>query len=492
MLMGSSPNGDQISPNYKAELFWEFHDEKNNEDNDYGNLKGKIYIKEGNYQKGIQIEGIQKKNNEEIINFYYDGVFIKRKNNEMYYKIKYNDNSKFKFPKEIIMRLNDEKNHEIIGDIFFGDKPLKLKLLLYLPKNAKDKPNISIDNYQYTPMKLIKPVDKISNSRCGMVNLFNTCYMNSSFQILLHIPQLIEIILENKDFEHNIIGNINYTLEMILEKYSERRPVINPSIFVDNFKNQHLEYSGHSQKDTEMFLEDLIADINTQLSVLDKRIMHHYSLNTEKEKLYYKYIEETERDSYFQINDLFYVCFVHEKQCYSCKYISYYFDEATGLKLNFEKTRYQKTIDIKKLIMNNFLKPIHSNSSFPCKNCKKSYKFIENTKIAKLPKILILSLQKTDIESNKKLPWLVEFNEKKSLDINELVDTELYYNGNCSYSLFAINNHIGSSTKSGHYYSLIYLEAFKKWYSFNDEDVLPASDISPNLYNYILFYKQNK
>lgn len=279
---------------------------------------------------------------------------------------------------------------------------------------------------------------------------------------------------------------------MILEKYSERHSVINPSIFVDNFKNQHLEYSGYSQKDTEMFLEDLIADINTQLSVLDKRIMHHYSTNTEKEKLYYKYIEETEQDSYFQINDLFYVCFVHEKQCDSCKHISYYFDEATGLKLNFEKTRHQKTIDIKKLIMNNFIKPIYSNSSFPCKNCKKCYKFIEKTKIAKLPKILILSLQKTDIESNEKLPWLVEFNENKNLVINELVDTELYYNGNCSYSLFAINNHIGSSPKSGHYFSLIYLEALKKWFSFNDETVSQVSSISPSLYNYILFYKQNK
>ena len=47
---------------------------------------------------------------------------------------------------------------------------------------------------------------------------------------------------------------------------------------------------------------DLIADINTQLSVLDKRIMHYYSTNTKKEILYYKYIKETEQDSYFKIN----------------------------------------------------------------------------------------------------------------------------------------------------------------------------------------------
>ena len=50
---------------------------------------------------------------------------------------------------------------------------------------------------------------------------------------------------------------------MIVEKDSDRYSVINPIIFIDNFKNQHLEYSGYSQKDTEIFLEDLLADIKT-------------------------------------------------------------------------------------------------------------------------------------------------------------------------------------------------------------------------------------
>jgi len=491
--MGSSSNKDLISSNDKPKLYWEFHQDINDEDNDYGVLKGSVYIKEGNYCKGIQIEGIRVKTNNEKFKFIYNGNCIKNENNIYYYKITYDKNSKYKFPNAIIMQFIDEKNPVIVGDIFFEDKPLKLKLFLYLPKTTTNKSYISIDKYQHILMKLNKPADKISNSRCGMVNLFNTCYMNSSFQILLHIPQLIEIILENKDFEHNIIGNINCILEIILKKYSESRSVIDPSIFVENFKNQHLEYSGHSQKDTEMFLEDLIADINTQLSVLDKRIMHYYSTNTKKEILYYKYIKETEQDSYFKINDLFYVCFVHEKQCVSCNYISYYFDEATGLKLNFVKTmNKKKKINVKDLIGYNFINPIYSNSSFPCENCKKCYQFKEVTKLAKLPKILILSLQKTDIESNEKLPWLVEFNVNESLVLNKLVDTELCYNGNCSYSLFAINNHVGSSPKSGHYYSLIYLEALKQWFSFNDESVYEASSIIPSKYNYILFYKQNK
>ena len=64
--MGSSSNTDSISSDSKVKLYWEFHQEINDEDNDYGILKGFIYIKEGNYRKGIQIKGNRKKNNKEL------------------------------------------------------------------------------------------------------------------------------------------------------------------------------------------------------------------------------------------------------------------------------------------------------------------------------------------------------------------------------------------------------------------------------------------
>ena len=62
---------------------------------------------------------------------------------------------------------------------------------------------------------------------------------------------------------------------------------------------------------------------------------------------------------------------------------------------------------------------------------------------------------------------------------------------NLQYKIFAINNLLGSTPKSGHYYSQICLEQLKSWYSFNDEYVNKDSDWNrPKLSNYILFYKQ--
>ena len=78
------------------------------------------------------------------------------------------------------------------------------------------------------------------------------------------------------------------------------------------------------------------------------------------------------------------------------------------------------------------------------------------------------------------------------MGINELIDTELYYNGIGFYSLFSINNHLESSYKSGHYYSKIFLEPLKICFSLNDETESQVSSISPSLDNDILYDKQNK
>ena len=110
------------------------------------------------------------------------------------------------------------------------------------------------------------------------------------------------------------------------------------------------------------------------------------------------------------------------------------------------------------------------------------------TRIAKLPKILILTLQKANSDNTQKIPWIVKY--KPEIGIREIVDIDLLKNISSRYKIFAINNHLGNSPKSGHYFSHIFLEKSKKWYTFNDESVFKYSDLNPNFNNYILFYKQ--
>lgn len=164
--------------------------------------------------------------------------------------------------------------------------------------------------------------------------------------------------------------------------------------------------------DSEMFLEELIWDINIELGKLGEKrnneLIDKIDKN-EKELKFIKYIDETESETHFEINDLFYVYFIHEKKCKECGYSTYYFDESPGLKLNFENTEYKSKIDIVSLILDNFKNPIEIKSRILCQNCMKSYIIIEKTRIAKLPEILILSLQKGNNENTQKIPWIVEF-----------------------------------------------------------------------------------
>ena len=42
---------------------------------------------------------------------------------------------------------------------------------------------------------------------------------------------------------------------------------MNPSLLVKYFKNNHPNFKGYEQKDSEMFLEELLWEINTELSI---------------------------------------------------------------------------------------------------------------------------------------------------------------------------------------------------------------------------------
>jgi hypothetical protein len=163
------------------------------------------------------------------------------------------------------------------------------------------------------------------------------------------------------------------------------------------FNSNHPEYANYSQKDSEMFLEELIWDINIELGNLNiQRTNRLYqninNENKEKAKNFSDYITESEIETNFEINDLFYVYFIHEKKCKECNYKTYYFDQSPGLKLNFEQTKYETQIYLSNLIKDNLNNPITFKSKIICQNCRKCLDIIETTKIVKLPKILILTL----------------------------------------------------------------------------------------------------
>lgn len=471
-------------------------------------LNGCIYLQQNNKRREIKIEGKIKGKKNKYYRFY--GEEINNPNNnqinyngeeKIYFKIKEEDKL-FKLNDIEITKYDDGATKLTGENIYIMNEQGKKEgpYLLYLQLNNHriydNQSNFGkVNPSSLELLKLINtndPQDILNNSLCGMKNLINTCYINSSLQILIHIPEFIKIIRNNSEFENNIIKEIYDIYDQILEKYKEYSPVINPKSFVNYFKSNHYTYNNYYQMDSEMFLEELIWDINIELGNLgEQRTKNLFPDNTknEKEINFRNYINESENETHYEINDLFYVYFIHKKKCELCQYQSYYFDESPGLKLNFEHTKNLAKIDLVQLIMDNFKGDISIKSRILCQNCHKSFNVKEETRIAKLPKILILSLQKGNKENTQKIPWMVDYKEK--IGIRDIVDIELVNNESARYKIFAINNHLGSTPKSGHYYSEIYLDKLKSWYSFNDESVNKESYFcQQKLNNYILFYKQ--
>ena len=115
----------------------------------------------------------------------------------------------------------------------------------------------------------------------------------------------------------------------------------------------------------------------------------------------------------------------------------FYFDESVGLKLNFKKITKVQNINLTELIIDNFKSWNNIKSSIPCGKCGE-FNFQLKTRIARLPKILIIVLQKTNEDETKKIPWIVNF--EKKLDLKDIVkDTLIYKKGETIYSIYAIN-----------------------------------------------------
>ena len=369
---------------------------------------------------------------------------------------KYNKGTFLKFPLNIMNRNNPNFNSNIKSDKYeFGINKIK----------SKNKFNLSPNN----------PVEIICNSLCGIKNLENTGYINSSLQILIHIPEFIEIIMNNRYFENNIIKEIYKLFKQILN--GER--LIDAESFTRYYNLEH----NNSQMESLIFLEDLIREINTLLSYSPRQIYNLFPIKSKMAEEFMKYFKESEEKINYLINDLFYVYFIHEKYCLNCKYISYDFDTSLGLKLNFENIKPGGVIYLSDLFMKNFESRISNKSHIECKKCNNCKITIKN-RIVKLPKILIISEQKMYKENAEKIPTRISFPEM--IDLRNFVDLNLVKNESTLYEIFGVINNIENTLDKKHYYSEILIKG--KWYSFNDACVM---EINPKyLSNKILFYKR--
>ena len=357
-----------------------------------------------------------------INNFYYYDIKNKSKN----FKKRINDEIKFidNTNKDIIKENTNEIN-------LFND-------------NDKNKQKIFINDIYY-------------NKKFGLQNFGCTCYFNSFIQIIIHIPRLIESLM---DYKESIQMNKNLLLYYLI-KFAEYPSSENLYELRREFIRKNSDYRHYGQEDSQEFGADFLKILNNELTDLNYFIglwklddgfnLKNIKVNTVKEKLDKLYALIQNEDCDFQnqtiINFYFYY---YETELIICnnKIVNYNYSGDVDNQLSFDTNdKYKDNLNLIDMLKKKYLNGYH--------------KFI------KLPIILNITLLRAIIGAPLiKTKVLINMN----IDLKDFLDKDFGdYSLPTEYTLYALNVCYGSFKMSGHYYSYILIN--NKWIKYDDSIV---------------------
>ena len=167
----------------------------------------------------------------------------------------------------------EENNEQEEKEIENEEKELTEKIE---SKQSIKKERISLENLFKTEIKFPNDMNK---GRTGLINIGNTCFMNSALQCLSNCYELTKYFLldlyENDINLENKLGSggrIALTYRKLLEDlWKGDENYINPSYFKNIFSHFVRKFSGYSQQDSNEFLIYLLDKIHEDLNSISKK-----------------------------------------------------------------------------------------------------------------------------------------------------------------------------------------------------------------------------
>ena len=340
----------------------------------------------------------------------------------------------------------------------------------------------------------------IENGYTGLVNLGNTCFLNSCVQILTHTVELHQIF-KNSVVQTKIETNRNTDDARILVEWKalaelmwSGNGVVNPLKFVktvhDVATRKNVEiFTGWAQNDVTEFLRFIVNCFHTAIARPVKVNMTGKP-KTDMDNMAIKCCElltEIYKTEYSEIGELFYGISVTEIKDVSKKICSqkpeHYFiidlpipDKGTAITI-------YDCFDL-------FMQPelMTGENQWFNETTGQKEDVTKRMYMWSLPKILIITLKRFAVNEKGRISRINDQVEcpLTNLDLSKYV--EGYDKKKYVYELYGVSNHSGNPS-GGHYTS--YIKTPRGWVHYNDghlESIGEDKIVSPS--SYCLFYKR--
>ena len=340
----------------------------------------------------------------------------------------------------------------------------------------------------------------------GLNNVGLTCYMNSTLQCLLHIPELtfffVNAYIEFSNKYEKMIqktetkGKISKEYKALLSEILTNSrnffgfdSSVSPKKFNDLISRLNPQFSKYQSNDAKDLIIYLLQEMHEELNYFGgQKLQKIPQCNQLDESDSFKFFYEVNSKMNFSIiSYLFWgivkqttICKVCKSTLFNFQYFQY---------LSFPLYRYANTkFNIYKGLKDYIAEEILSgDNQFYCQKCQNLRDAKIFSKIYYTSPYLLINL---DYGKNKiYIPKEIDYGSIIILS-KEFLEIKA---GEITYNLIAVSSHIGSSGNSGHY--ITYCRDIKSdsWYKFNDSSVSKCDFENTKEYSpYLLLFKKVK
>ncbi|KAH8242438.1 hypothetical protein KR032_006523 [Drosophila birchii] len=306
----------------------------------------------------------------------------------------------------------------------------------------------------------------------GMINVGNTCYLNSTLQALLHIPALANWLVSDQAHQDNCTvaetGGCCVVCAMAktLQATQGNQSAVRPFHIYSKLKQICKHMVVGRQEDAHEFLRFLVE-------AMERAFLMRFRNYKEMDQL----VKETT-----PLGQIFGGYLRSEVRCLSCNHVSITFQHFQDLLLDIRKAD-----TLEEAFEGHFSRERLEDMGYKCEGCKKKVSATKQFTLERAPITLCIQLKRFSMMGNK-LTKQITF--KPRIDLSKFAARSPAAQAQpLTYRLVSMVTHLGVSQHCGHYTAIGSTEA-GSYYNFDDSYVRPIAMQSVcNTNAYIMFYE---